>query len=108
MADNLAQEIREQEALAKGVVSLAKAEAAKMIAAAQSEAEQSVKSTKQKCHRQWRERVATAEKEAEARAAQITKKGEEDSKAFYDSRKKDLDGIADWLVKEVMSSYGSR
>ena len=46
MADNLAQEIREQEAAAKSIVSDAKAEAAKMIAAAQSEAEQSVKSTK--------------------------------------------------------------
>ena len=41
LADNLAQEIREQEAAAKSIVSDAKAEAAKMIAAAQTQAEQS-------------------------------------------------------------------
>ena len=103
MADNLAQEIREQEAAAKSIVSDAKAEAAKMIAAAQSEAEQSVKSTKQQCHRQWRERVAEAEKEAEAKALEITKKGEQDAKAFYEGKKKDTDEVADWLVREVMA-----
>ena len=79
-----------------------------MIAAAQSEAEQSVKSTKQQCHRQWRERVAEAEKEAEAKALEITKKGEQDAKAFYEGKKKDTDEVADWLVREVMASYGSR
>ena len=108
LADNLAQEIREQEALAKNVVADAKAEAAKMIAAAQSEAEQSVKSTKQRCHRQWRERVAAAEKEAEAKALEITKKGEDEANSFYESKKKDTDETADWLVREVMASYGSR
>ena len=55
LAENLAQEIRDQEALAKSIVSNAKSEAAKMVAAAQADAEQSVKSTKQQCHRQWRE-----------------------------------------------------
>lgn len=108
MADNLAQEIREQEAAAKSIVTDAKAEAAKIIAAAQSEAEQSVKSKKQQCHRQWRERVAVAEKEAEAKALEITEKGEEDAKAFYAGKKKDTDEVADWLVREVMASYGSR
>ena len=97
MADNLAQEIREQEAMAKSIVSDAKAEA-----------EQSVKSTKQQCHRQWRERVAEAEREAEAKALEITKKGEADAKAFYEGKKKETDEVADWLVREVMASYGSR
>ena len=76
MAENLAQEIRDQEAIAKSIVSNAKAEAAKILAAATADAEQSVKSTKQQCHRQWRERVAAAEKEAEAKAQEITAKGE--------------------------------
>lgn len=108
MSDNIAQEIREQEAMAKDIVSEAKAEAARIVAAAQSDAEQCVKSTKQRCHRQWRERVAEAEKEAEAKALEMVKQGEIDANAFYESKKKDTDEVADWLVREVMASYGSR
>ena len=108
MAENLAQEIRDQEALAKSIVSNAKSEAAKMVAAAQADAEQSVKSTKQKCHRQWRENVAAADKEAEALAVKTTEKGEADARAFYENKKKDTADAADWLVREVMSAYGSR
>ncbi|MDO5116111.1 MAG: cell envelope biogenesis protein TolA [Synergistaceae bacterium] len=108
MAENLAQEIRDQEALAKSIVANAKAEAAKMLAAAQTEAEQSVKSTKQQCHRQWRERVAAADQEAEARAGEITAKGEADAKLFYEKKKNETKEVADWLVREVMAAYGSR
>ena len=107
MAENLAQEIREQEALAKNIITEAKSAAAKMIAAAQSDAEQSIKSTRQQCHRQWRESVATAEKEADARAKEILAKGEADAKAFYESRKDEAGKTADWLVKEVTAAYGS-
>ena len=64
MTENLAQEIREHESMAKAVIADAKAEAAKMIASAQAEAEQSIKDTRQQCHRQWRESVTNAEKEA--------------------------------------------
>lgn len=108
MAENMAQEIRDQEALAKSIVSNAKAEGAKMIAAAQADAEQSVKSTKQQCHRQWRERVAAAEKDVEAKAREITARGEAEAKAFYEKKKNETDGVANWLVREVMSAYGSR
>ena len=106
MAENLAQEIRDQEALAKSIVSNAKSEAAKMVAAAQADAEQSVKSTKQQCHRQWRERVA--EQEAEAKARKITANGEAEAKVFYEKKKNETDEVANWLVREVMSAYGSR
>lgn len=107
MAENLAQEIREQEALAKGIVTDAKAEAAKIVAAAQAEAEQSVKSTKQQCHRQWRESVANAEKEAEAKAEGILELGRSKSKSFYENKKKSAEEVADWLVREVTATYGS-
>ena len=107
MAENLAQEIREQEDLAKGIVADAKSKASKMVADAQTQAEQSVKETKQQCHRQWRESVATAEKEADARAKEILAKGEADAKAFYESRKDEAGKTADWLVKEVTAAYGS-
>ena len=108
MAENLAQEIRDQEALAKSIVSNAKSEAAKMVAAAQADAEQSVKSTKQQCHRQWRERVAAAEQGAEAKARKITANGEAEAKVFYEKKKNETDEVANWLVREVMSAYGSR
>lgn len=108
MAENLAQEIRDQEALAKNIVSDAKAEGAKLVAAARTDAEQSVKSTKQQCHRQWRERVAAAEKEAEVKAQELTAKGEAEAKSFYDGRKKKTGAVAEWLVSEVMAAYGAR
>lgn len=107
MAENLAQEIRDQESLAKNIVADAKAEAAKMLASANAEAEQTVKNTKQQCHRQWRESVANAEKEAEIKAETIIIKGEEEAKNFYDSKKSSTDDVAGWLVKEVVAAYGS-
>ncbi|MEG1602225.1 MAG: cell envelope biogenesis protein TolA [Cloacibacillus sp.] len=108
MAENLAQEIRDQEALAKSIVSNAKSEAAKSVAAAHANAEQSVKSTKQQCHRQWREKVAAADKEAEEKAQVITARGETDAKAFYEKKKNETEAVAKWLVREVMAAYGSR
>ena len=107
MAENLAQEIREQEALAKNIITEAKSAAAKMIAAAQSDAEQSIKSTRQQCHRQWRESVANAEREAEARAKDILINGEKEAKTFYESKKGSVDEVANWLVREVTATYGS-
>ena len=106
MAENLAQAIREHEAMARKILADAKAEAARKIAAAQAEAEQAIKTAKQQCHRQWRELVANAEKEAEEKAAGILLKGEAEAKKFYESRQKSAEQVADWLVKEVMSAYG--
>ena len=108
MAENLAQEIRDQETAAKNIISEAKAEAARLLAAARIDAEQSVKNTRQQCHRQWRERVAEAEREAEAKANEITAKGEAEAKVFYENNKDKTDKVADWLVGEVMAAYGSR
>lgn len=107
LAENLAQEIREQEALAKGIIADAKAEAAKVVASAQTEAEQSIKNTRQQCHRQWRESVANAEKEAETKALDILQKGQADAELFYEQKKKSVEEVANWLVREVMATYGS-
>jgi V/A-type H+-transporting ATPase subunit G/H len=107
LAENLAQEIREQEALAKGIIADAKAEAAKVVASAQTEAEQSIKNTRQQCHRQWRESVANAEKEAETKALDILQKGQTDAELFYEQKKKSVEEVANWLVREVMATYGS-
>lgn len=107
LTENLAQEIREQESLAKAIIAEAKAESAKMIASAQAEAEQSIKDTRQQCHRQWRESVANAEKEAEVEAAGILQKGRKDSQEYYEKKKASAAEVADWLVKEVMTTYGS-
>ena len=73
LTENLAQEIREQESLAKALIAEAKAEAAKMIAPGSGEGGTVDKDTRQQCHRQWRESVANAEKEAEVKAADIEK-----------------------------------
>lgn len=107
MAENLADEIRNQEALAKKTVTDAKAEAGKVVASANAEAEQLIKSTKQQCHRQWRESVAAAEKEAEGKAEDLLAKGKVQAKEFYEGRKSSVSGVADVLVEEVMATYGS-
>ena len=79
-----------------------------MVAAARANAEQSVKSTKQQCHRQWREKVAAADQEAEEKAKVLTAKGESDARAFYEKKKNGTEEVAKWLVREVMAAYGSR
>lgn len=107
LAENLAQEIREQEALAKRIIADAKVESAKILSVAQAEAEQSIKSTKQQCHRQWRESIANAEKEAEAKAKDILKKGQEEAGLFYQRKRESVSEVANWLVGEVTATYGS-
>ncbi|MEG1836935.1 MAG: hypothetical protein RRZ70_02900 [Synergistaceae bacterium] len=107
MAENLAQEIREQEALAKGIITEAKKEATKLLASAQADAEQSLKTTKQQCHRHWRESIANAEKEAELKAQNILAKGEAEAKVFYDTKKNEVEEVSNWLVREVVATYGS-
>lgn len=108
LAENMAQEIRDFEEAAKKIVADAKAEAGKMLAAAQVDSEQAVKKTKQECHRQWRESIAAAEKEAEDKAVELLRKGKEEADAFYEKEKASVKAAADWLVKEVMTTYGTR
>jgi len=104
----MAQEIREQEDLARQIVIDAKAEANKIIASAQLNAEQALKKTKQECHRQMREAIAAAEEEAEQKAKEQLKAGEAEAVAFYGKEKASVKSAADWLVKEVTTKYGTR
>lgn len=108
MAENLAHEIRAQEELAKNMVIAAKKEATRIIASAQADAVQALKSTKQKCHRQWRERIAETEKEAELKAQEVLAKGQIDAKQYYEANKSSVEEVSDWLVREVVATYGSR
>lgn len=107
MAENLAQRIREEEEAAQKTVVDANAKAAEVIANAQAEAERSLKNARQQCHRQLRESTANADVEAEKRAAEILRRGELDAKAFYEQKKGQAEGVADWLVEEVIRTYGS-
>lgn len=108
MAENLAQEIRNQEEKAKAEITSAQIKASEIVANAQTETERSMKSVRQLCHRQLRESIANAEKEAEEKAVEILRKGQSDAKAFYEQEKGSVEGVADWLVREVIGTYGSR
>lgn len=107
LAENLAKEIREQEDMAKSIITGAKARAAEIAANAQNEAERSMKNIRQQCHRELRESIANAEKEAEVKAAEILQKGQSDAKLFYEQKKDSAENVANWLVREVISTYGS-
>lgn len=107
MVENLAREICEQEENAKGIIADAKIRAAEIIAGAQTGAERSMKNTRQHCHRQLRESIENAEQEAEAAAVDILLKGQQAAKDFYDHKKGSAAGVADWLVREVIGTYGS-
>ena len=107
LAENLAEGIREQEAMAKRTIAEANVESANILASAQAEAEQLIKSNKQLCHRQWREKVAETEEKADAEAKNIFAKGEEEAKLYYEEKKDSVEAVAKWLVKEVVASYGS-
>lgn len=106
MAENLALEIREHESMAKTIVAEAKVQAAEIVANAQAETERSMKSVRQLCHRQLRESLAFAEQEAEKKAAEIMQKGQSDAMAFYGQKKSLVESTADWLVREVIGTYG--
>lgn len=107
MAQNMADEIRSKETEAKEIVSATKTEAANLLASARTLAEQSVKEARQKSHRNFRDQVKSAESEAEAIAVESVENGRRDAEEFYGSKKSAVDGIANWLVKEVMSTYGN-
>jgi V/A-type H+-transporting ATPase subunit G/H len=77
-----------------------------MLAAARTAGEQAVKEARQKSHRYFRDEVRAAEIEAEASAEKIVGEGREAAKKFYDETKPRMAEAAEWLVKEVVSTYG--
>jgi V/A-type H+-transporting ATPase subunit G/H len=102
----MADEIREKEADAKEFIASAKRDAAKILASARTAAELSIKEARQKSHRNFREQVKQAEAEAEAKAVETVASGRRAADEFYNGSKNKVAEAADWLVKEVMSTYG--
>jgi vacuolar-type H+-ATPase subunit H len=102
----MADEIRAKEAGAKDIVAKARGEAARVVAAARTAAEQSVKEARQRSHRNFRDQVKAAEAEAETTAIRTVDVGREESEEFYTGNKSRVSDVTDWLVKEVMSTYG--
>jgi vacuolar-type H+-ATPase subunit H len=103
----MADEIRIKEADAREIVTRAKTEAARIVAAARTEAEQSVKEARQKSHRYFRDQVKAAEAEAEAEAVKTVEAGRGETERFYEGNKPKVSNVAEWLIKEVMSTYGN-
>jgi V/A-type H+-transporting ATPase subunit G/H len=107
LAETVADEVRAREASAREIVAQAKSEGARLVASARTAGEQAVKEARQKSHRYFREEVRHAESEAEAAAVKIVEAGREETERFYSGKKSRTAEVADWLVKEVMSTYGN-
>ena len=107
MSMDMAEEIRAQEAAAHEMIATAKADAVRSLAEARTSAEQSVKEAKQKFHRLFREQILDAEKEAETEAKTILERGQQDAEGYYKEKSPLVDEVTNWLVKEVMTTYGA-
>ncbi|MDR3279249.1 MAG: hypothetical protein LBT23_01945 [Synergistaceae bacterium] len=106
MAETMADEIRAKEAAAREIIVSAKSEGARLLASARTSGEQSIKEARQKSHRYFRDQVKSAESEAEVAAVKIVETGRAETERFYGEKKSRTSEVADWLVKEVMSTYG--
>jgi V/A-type H+-transporting ATPase subunit G/H len=103
----MADEIRAKESEAKEVIASARAEGARLQASARTAAEQAVKEAKQRSHRYFRDKVKEAEVLADTEARKTVEAGKEETERFYAGNKSRTAEVADWLVKEVMSTYGN-
>jgi len=107
LAETVADEVRAREAGAREIIASAKNEGARLVASARTAGEQAIKEARQKSHRYFRDEVRRAEAEAEAEAVKTVDAGKEETVRFYDGKKPRAAEVADWLVKEVMSTYGN-
>lgn len=107
MADNpTIAEIKAAEAKAADAVQAAKAAAARKLNSAQTDAENTLKETRQSAARQYRDKIHRAEEAAELKAKSILSKREADAQAFYAKHKEKVAGAASWITEEVMGKYG--
>lgn len=107
MTVNLADEIKEVEARSKEIVQHAKNEAVRFVNEARSESQRRTKEARQKAFRLFRDRVVSAEREAEEKAEKKVATGRrelEDRSRQYENA---LAGVSDWIAGEVISRYGS-
>jgi V/A-type H+-transporting ATPase subunit G/H len=107
LAETVADEVRARETEAHEIVAAAKTEGARLVASARTAGEQTIKEARQKSHRYFRDEVRRAESEAEATAVKTVEIGKAEALRFYSGKKTSAAEVADWLVKEVMSTYGN-
>lgn len=77
-----------------------------MLAEARAEAENSLKTSKQKMHRKYRETLEKLEKEAADEAESIVSKGEKEAEEMVRRFQDRINDVADWVAKEVVNRYG--
>ena len=107
MADNpTIAEIKAAEERAAAGVQDAKSAVARRLNQARTDAESTLKETRQSAARQFREKLHRAEEAAEIKAKDILSKREADAKAFYAKHKDKVAGAASWITEEVMGRYG--
>ena len=77
-----------------------------MVNEAKNEAERKIKESKQKAFRQFRDRIASVEKEAEAKAEKSVEAGRKNAESLSKEYEKKVQGTAKWISEEVISRYG--
>ena len=105
MADNLIDEIKAAETQVAVKIKEAKAEAVRIQNAAASDSEGKMKEARQAAAREFRTKVANAEKEAEAKAVEMVTKGEAAAKSFLESNLGKVSDAAKAIAEEVMVRY---
>ena len=105
MAENLIDEIKAVETQAASKVKEAKAEAVRLQNDAASDSENKIKEARQTASRDFRAKIAAAEKEAEAKAVELVTKGETAAKSFFESNLSKVSEAAKVIAEEVMVRY---
>lgn len=105
MAENLVDEIKATEVKAATIVRDTRADAAQRQNEAVSNSENRIKEARQMAAREFRSKVAAVEKEAEAKAVELVKKGEAEAKAFFDKHMGKVSEAANAIAEEVMVRY---
>ncbi|MGI6252893.1 MAG: cell envelope biogenesis protein TolA [Synergistaceae bacterium] len=106
MTVNLAEEIKIVEARSKETIKEAKNEAARLVNDARSDAERRIKEARQKDFRNFREMVASVEKEAEGIAQKNVDAGIKKGNTLAQKFAKKVPDTAKWIAEEVISRYG--
>lgn len=106
MTVNLAEEIKIVEARSKETIKEAKNEAARLVNDARSDAERRIKEARQKDFRNFREMVASVEKEAEGIAQKNVDAGIKKGNTLAQKLAKKIPDTAKWIAEEVISRYG--
>ena len=105
MADNLIDEIKAAETQVTLKIKEAKAEAVRIQNEAVSDSENKIKEARQTAAREFRTKIAAAEKEAEAKAVGLVTKGESAAKSFLESNLGKVSDAAKAIAEEVMIRY---